>query len=46
MINSVKIYYNKYIRELDELYADYIKSRDVRVFDKLVNKCKEYLKVE
>jgi len=46
MINSVKIYYNKYIRELDELYADYIKSRDVRVFDKLVDKCKEYLKVE
>lgn len=46
MINSVKIYYNKYIRELDEPYADYIKSRDVEMFDKLVNKCKEYLGVK
>ncbi|ADC70137.1 conserved hypothetical protein [Methanocaldococcus sp. FS406-22] len=46
MVNLVKIYHNEYIRELDELYADYIKSKDVRVFDRLVNTCKDYLRVE
>ena len=46
MVNLVKIYHNEYIRELDELYADYIKSKDVRVFDRLVNKCKDHLGVE
>ena len=46
MVNLVKIYHNEYIRELDELYADYIKSKDVKVFDRLVNKCKDHLGVE
>ena len=46
MVNLVKIYHNRYIRELDESYVDYVKSKDVGVFDRLVNICKECLQVK
>ncbi|MDK2988418.1 MULTISPECIES: hypothetical protein [Methanococcaceae] len=46
IVNLVKIYHNKYIRKLDELYVDYVKSKDVGVYDRLLDKCKECLQVK